>query len=98
MRWCHQHLGEDASVSITRNKDNSYGKFLYDDYPPYAEAWLENRPRGVAIMPTNRHNVLFTHPQVFKWDKEDKWLLERVMLAIFNRAPNESIDLAAILH
>jgi 5'-nucleotidase len=89
VEWCQKNLGPDASITITRDKSTAYGKFLYDDFPPYMLKWLANRPRGLGIMPANRHNEGFSHPQVFRWDGQDIPRLERVLQSCFDR-PSKS--------
>jgi hypothetical protein len=91
VEWCQNWFGPEVSVTITRNKDNAYGKFLYDDYPPYLLGWLKNRPRGLGIMPMNRHNVGFEHPQVFRWDGADRFRLERVLRNCYERKSKEPL-------
>lgn len=63
--WCHQHLPQ-IKVTVTEDKGLSYGKVLFDDYPPYIEGWLQHRPRGKVIMPNHPWNQDFQHPQVFR--------------------------------
>lgn len=48
-----------------------HGKILVDDWPPYITRWLEWRPRGLVIMPTQKHNAEYTHPQVIRYDGEN---------------------------
>ena len=60
------HLGPSANVNIVMDKSIVYGAVLYDDYPPYVEGWLKNRPRGLAIMPDRPVNKDFSHPRTVK--------------------------------
>jgi hypothetical protein len=55
LEWCRKYL-PDVPVTITFDKSGVYGRVLVDDYPPYVEAWLKNRPRGLAIMPAQPWN------------------------------------------
>jgi hypothetical protein len=66
--WCQQHLGEEVDVHITSNKELTYGKLLYDDWPEYMLSWLKHRPRGLGIMPVTPQNREFEHPNVIKFD------------------------------
>jgi 5'-nucleotidase len=66
--WIDRNLGEDVDITITRNKSRHYGKVLVDDFPEYVLAWLEHRPRGIAIVPANPRNEGFSHPQVLRYD------------------------------
>ncbi len=52
------NLGKNFDITITRDKSLVYGKVLVDDYPPYIEAWLKWRPRGLVIMPGNEPHAL----------------------------------------
>ncbi len=63
--WCAAYL-PDASVQIVHGKGLTYGRVLYDDYPPYIEEWLRHRPRGRVIMRSAKYNMHFTHPQVLR--------------------------------
>lgn len=71
VEWCALHL-PDAGVTIVRDSDPkkskalTYGKVLYDDYPPYILHWLARRPRGRVIMLDAPHNKNFIHPQVLR--------------------------------
>ena len=68
VEWCQEHIGELVDVHITSNKAMVYGKFLYDDFPDYMNAWLKARPRGLGIMPVNNTNKDYIHPRCIKWD------------------------------
>ena len=69
VEWCREHL-PDAQVTITEDKGLVYGKVLVDDYPPYVEAWLAHRPRGLVLMPAWPWNVgaFVDHPNVIRFD------------------------------
>lgn len=75
-KWIDKNLGEDVDVTITRDKGLVYGKVLVDDYPKYAERWLEWRPRGLVIMPTGSMNIGYSHPQVIKYDGSEATLAQ----------------------
>jgi len=83
MMWIRRYL-QDIDMTITRDKSLIYGKILVDDYPGYIERWLSWRPRGLVIMPVNKHNKNYKHPQVIKYDGtnlgEVKKAMKRVML------------------
>jgi 5'-nucleotidase len=66
VQWCQEHIA-DASITITLDKANIYGRVLVDDWIPYVEPWLQHRPRGLVIMPDQVWNQGFTHPQVFRY-------------------------------
>lgn len=67
LNWCRANTPE-ANVTITEDKSLLYGKILVDDYPGYAEKWLEYRPRGLVVMPEYNYNKGFDHPQVVKFN------------------------------
>jgi len=72
VEWCNKHL-TDVPVTIAggddRAKGKVYGRVLVDDYPPYVEAWLRNRRRGLVIMPYRKGtNDGFKHGQVVLCD------------------------------
>lgn len=71
-KWIDKHLGEEQDVTITRDKGLVYGKILVDDYPPYIERWLKWRKNGLVIMPAGPMNKKFKHPQVIRYDGENK--------------------------
>ncbi len=54
--WCKMHL-PDADVTVTQNKSLSYGRVLFDDWPPYFIPWLKHRPRGVVVMVAHPWNA-----------------------------------------
>lgn len=87
LEWCQEHLASwDVQVTITENKGLMYGRVLVDDYPPYAEAWLAHRPRGIVIMPTNKNNQTFTHPRVRHYRNEvDNRDTYEILLEAYNR-------------
>lgn len=75
MQWFINNIAlEDVDITITRDKGLVYGKVLADDWPVYAENWLQHRPRGTVIMPVHNYNKDFQHPQVIKYDGSKKSL------------------------
>lgn len=75
--WCKKYL-PDTDITITQKKGLVYGKVLVDDWVPYATEWLKYRPRGLVIMPEQRWNQGFTHPQVIRYKNN----LDEVDLAL----------------
>jgi len=69
VRWCERYV-PNAEITVTLDKGLVYGKILYDDYPPYIEAWLKWRPRGKVIMLDAPMNQDFQHPQVLRVTRE----------------------------
>lgn len=66
--WCQKNIHPDVDLTVTMDKGLFYGRVLFDDFPPYMNRWLENRPRGLGIMPTTKGNADFNHPNVIKYD------------------------------
>lgn len=69
--WIDKNLGPDTDMIITRDKGLVYGKILVDDFPGYAERWLQWRPRGLVIMPANKENENYRHKQVIRYTGEN---------------------------
>jgi len=69
VEWCAEHLPEDTNVTITQDKSLVYGRILIDDYPDYMLAWVEQRPRGLGVMPLREWNKDFRHPNVVHYDE-----------------------------
>jgi hypothetical protein len=63
--WCEKHI-PDAEITITYKKGLSYGKVLYDDYPPYIFEWLKWRPRGRVLMLDAPYNQDTSHPRILR--------------------------------
>ena len=65
--WCQENLPDEVKdIHLVRDKSLVYGKILVDDWPEYVEPWLENRPRGLVIMPETSENKGFTHDRVIR--------------------------------
>ena len=58
VEWCRKHL-PDIPVTITEDKSLTYGKILFDDWPPYCRGWIKYRPRGLVLMPAYHYNEEF---------------------------------------
>ena len=56
VQWCRKWLDADTPITITEDKSLFYGRVLLDDWPPYCEAWMKNRPRGLVLMPAYDYN------------------------------------------
>lgn len=55
--WVREHF-PGIPVTLTENKALSYGRVLFDDYPPYFLPWLDARPRGLVICLATEDNDL----------------------------------------
>lgn len=96
LQWCVKYI-PDASVSITEDKSLSYGRIMVDDWPPFYNAWLRYRPRGVVIVPAQPWNVdAESHApgRVFRYDPTqagaDQRLCE-IVHAAAQRADGEDV-------
>lgn len=93
-RWCARYL-DSVPVTVTSDKSLVYGKFLYDDFPDYAEAWLKHRPRGLVIMPVTEYNADYSHPQCVKWDGTNWDEVVYALTAAYTRKHGEPLKLRA---
>lgn len=65
--WCDAHLPM-AEVTVSMTKARSYGRILFDDFPPYFLPWLKVRKRGLVIALAHPHNADIKHPRVVRYD------------------------------
>lgn len=82
---CIRHHLPDATVHITEDKSIHYGRVLVDDWPDYVLPWLENRPRGLVIMPAHHYNAGFSHPNVVRYDGDNRHEVKGRLRAAFDR-------------
>lgn len=54
--WIKEHLPPEVEVTVTMDKAGYYGRVLVDDYPNHFLRWMERRPRGIVVMPTQAWN------------------------------------------
>jgi hypothetical protein len=72
LEWCYDHLGRgNFEMHVTSIKDIHQGEFLYDDDVETMKAWLEADESRKGVMPIRAFNTSFTHPRLFKWDRQD---------------------------
>lgn len=83
--WYNRGVGHDFDMSVTTFKGLTYGRVLVDDYPDYVLDWLENRPRGLVIMPQNEKNKSFKHPNVIHYTGENIGNIQSALEKSFNR-------------
>lgn len=93
VQWCQKHIGMGVDVHVVSDKQLVYGKFLYDDFPDYMLRWLHYRPRGLGIMPVNKHNADFQHPQVLKYDGANLVEVMTALNTVKGRAPGSPLTL-----
>ena len=87
LEWCQEHL-PGTPVTITMDKGLVYGKVLVDDWPPYVERWLQWRPRGLVILPAQRWNEGFSHPNALRYDGSNLAQVREALARIRERAEN----------
>ncbi|MEK6914970.1 MAG: hypothetical protein AABW89_00315 [Nanoarchaeota archaeon] len=97
LQWCEDKvlpIDPNYGITVTRNgKGLHYGRVLVDDWPPFMEAWLKHRPRGLGLMPVSPENEGFSHHQVIRYNPEN-WRtsqLEHSLMRVYNRNPRESV-------
>lgn len=58
--WCRDRLPKEWNIQVTITEDKSlvYGQVLFDDWPVYGTGWLQQRPRGLLLVPAHRWNDL----------------------------------------
>ena len=54
--WIAEHLPPDVEMTVTQDKGLYYGRVLVDDYPNHFLRWMDHRPRGIVVMPTQAWN------------------------------------------
>jgi 5'-nucleotidase len=59
---------------------------LVDDWPPYVERWLQWRPRGLVILPAQRWNEGFSHPNALRYDGSNLAQVREALARIRERA------------
>lgn len=83
--WCDQYL-PGADVVVTTCKDVMVGEILYDDWPPYFEAWLDTNPQGLVVMRDTPSNRGYYHPQVLRLTPDNcQEILHQIRLRSQNR-------------
>ncbi len=55
--WISEHLPSEVEVTVTMDKAGYYGRVLVDDYPNHFLRWMDRRPRGIVVMPTQAWNA-----------------------------------------
>jgi 5'-nucleotidase len=93
VEWCQEHLPK-ANVTITQDKSLVYGRILFDDYPPYFEAWQKVRPRGLVICVAHPWNAQYDSDQgsfryIVRYDGTNMWKVKERIIAAWNRKPGE---------
>jgi hypothetical protein len=87
--WVFNNLSDETEVTITFDKSDVYGKFLYDDYLDFGLKWLKNRPRGLVIMPVERISDEIIHPRILQYDGSNLTQVEDALHVCYSRQPEE---------
>ena len=92
VKWCFKNI-PDIDITITRNKGLVYGRVLMDDNPEYIEQWLAHRPRGLVIMPAQKWNKDYAHPNVIRYDGSNLLEVHNALIIAHNRDKNEDLKI-----
>ena len=92
VEWCLEHL-PGVDIDITRKKAGRYGKVLVDDFPEYVEGWLKHRSRGLVIMPAQKWNMDFKHPQVIRYDGTNLDEVRNALVKVRRRKAKEPLEI-----
>ncbi len=91
--WAYEHLGKDVEVTITFDKSQVYGKFLYDDFMDYNLAWLQHRKHGLVVMPVKQISGKLLHPRILEYDGTNLDQVQSALTICFQRKPGEELVL-----
>ena len=82
----NDHFGNKINVNVVgKSKAKTYGHVLVDDYPQYVLEWLEHRPRGLVIVPAHFYNMNVNHPNIIRYDGNNKDEINEALSAVVNR-------------
>lgn len=93
VEWLKTNLSDYENINITISDDKGivYGKVLVDDYPEYILRWLENRSRGLVIMPANLENKNFKHENVIRYDGTNLDAVKKALIIARDRQYHEVV-------
>lgn len=97
VKWIQKEV-PNARITLTQDKGIVYGKVLVDDHIPYIKKWLQNRPRGLVIMPAHPWNENFTHPNVIRYDKTNLDKIKKALELVKNRQGKDPLNLNKLQH
>jgi 5'(3')-deoxyribonucleotidase len=95
VRWVRKHT-KNTKIIMSQDKGVVYGKFLVDDYPPYAKRWLNARKRGIVIMPEHYYNKDFSHPRVIKTNGKNLSKIKKALEIVKKRIPGEPLNISKL--
>lgn len=101
LEWCAINL-PDLPVTVTSEKSLVYGRVLVDDYPPYFEAWLKVRPRGLVVCVAQPWNAAYAEGgplwrrNILRYEgtRADLATLRTLLKLAYHRAPGEMFETA----
>ena len=97
--WVEKHVrkkNSETKIILTEDKGVVYGKVLIDDWPEYIERWLENRERGLVIMPAHRWNENFQHQNVIRYDGTNLETVRKALIIARDRKYKEELNLSKL--
>jgi 5'-nucleotidase len=74
---------------VTKDKMNSYGRVLVEDFIPYLEPWLEKRKRGLGILIDHPYNRGWEHPNCVRYTGDNIDEVREALLKAFHREPKQ---------
>jgi len=94
VEWCQENMPK-ANVTITQDKSLVYGRVLFDDFPPYFEAWQKVRPRGLVICIAHPWNEMYasnrgSYRYVVRYDGTNMDSVKERIQGAFERKPGEN--------
>lgn len=84
-QWQKREL-PDLKLIITDDKSIIQGNVLIDDWPPYLRSWIDNNPRGKAIMPLTEYNKNFNHSDILTYDGSNLQQVRKFLQVIKSEA------------
>jgi|GEM_PF-566221 len=94
VEWVRKNMpdAKDVNITISDDKGLLYGKVLVDDWPEYVERWLENRHRGLVIMPLHPWNRDFKHERVIHYNGKNLNEVRKALELAFKREASEKVN------
>lgn len=69
--WCRKNIPDVDNINLTLQKRKYPGDVLIDDWPNYAESWLEYNPNGRVILPLRKHNQEYKNPRAIHYTQQN---------------------------
>lgn len=98
VEWCRTYLPPEVKITVTEDKQGEYGKVLVDDWPDFARAWLQWRPRGLVLMPSYSYNETMeeefpNNVRRITYDADGIERARKLLLIAFNRENGAPLDI-----